>query len=65
MRLIGQKVDALAEHQLNEFACERLLTGLSLKCRSRPETVIPILAFDPSQQAAISKFLGLPKQACL
>lgn len=37
MRLIGQKVDALAEHQLNEFAGERLLTGLSLKCRSRPE----------------------------
>ncbi len=35
MRLIGQKVDALAEHQLNEFAGERLLTGLSLKCRSR------------------------------
>ncbi len=27
MRLIGQKVDALAEHQLNEFAGERLLTG--------------------------------------
>lgn len=39
MRLIGQKVDALAEHQLNEFACERLLTGLSLKCRSRPRVV--------------------------
>ena len=34
MRLIGQKVDALAEHQLNEFAGERLLTGLSLKCRT-------------------------------
>ena len=40
MRLIGQKVDALAEHQLNEFAGERLLTGLSLKCRSRPEAAI-------------------------
>lgn len=39
MRLIGQKVDALAEHQLNEFAGERLLTGLSLKCRSRSEAV--------------------------
>jgi hypothetical protein len=37
MRLIGQEVDALAEHQLNEFAGERLLTGLALKCRSRPE----------------------------
>ena len=36
MRLIGQEVDALAEHQLNEFAGERLLTGLALKCRSRP-----------------------------
>ncbi len=33
MRLIGQEVDALAEHQLNEFAGERLLTGLA---RSRP-----------------------------
>ena len=39
MRLIGQEVDALAEHQLNEFAGERLLTGLALKCRSRPEAV--------------------------
>ncbi len=39
MRLIGQEVDALAEHQLNEFAGERLLTGLSLKCRSRPRAV--------------------------
>lgn len=37
MRLIGQEVDALAEHQLNEFAGERLLAGLSLKCRSRPK----------------------------
>ena len=38
MRLIGQEVDALAEHQLNEFAGERLLTGLSLTglARSRP-----------------------------
>ena len=41
MRLIGQEVDALAEHQLNEFAGERLLTGLALKCRSRPEPVVP------------------------
>ena len=41
MRLIGQEVDALAEHQLNEFAGERLLTGLALKCRSRPEAAIP------------------------
>lgn len=40
MRLIGQEVDALAEHQLNEFAGERLLTGLALKCRSRPEAVM-------------------------
>lgn len=40
MRLIGQKVDALAEHQLNEFAGERLLTGLSLKCRSWPKAGI-------------------------
>lgn len=49
MRLIGQEVDALAEHQLNEFAGERLLTGLSLKFRSRPGTVIyPTLAFDSS-----------------
>lgn len=40
MRLIGQEVDALAEHQLNEFAGERLLTGLSLKCRSRPEAAV-------------------------
>lgn len=40
MRLIGQEVDALAEHQLNEFAGERLLTGLALKCRSRPLTAI-------------------------
>ena len=39
MRLIGQEVDALAEHQLNEFAGERLLTGLALKCRSRPDAV--------------------------
>lgn len=39
MRLIGQEVDALAEHQLNEFAGERLLTGLALKCRSRPGAV--------------------------
>ncbi len=39
MRLIGQEVDALAEHQLNEFAGERLLTGLALKCRSRPVAV--------------------------
>jgi len=43
MRLIGQEVDALAEHQLNEFAGERLLTGLALKCRSRPAAVIPTL----------------------
>ena len=40
MRLIGQEVDALAEHQLNEFAGERLLTGLALKCRSRPEAAV-------------------------
>ena len=40
MRLIGQEVDALAEHQLNEFAGERLLAGLSLKCRSRREAAI-------------------------
>jgi hypothetical protein len=40
MRLIGQEVDALAEHQLNEFAGERLLTGLSLKFRSRPKAVV-------------------------
>lgn len=37
MRLIGQEVDALAEHQLNEFAGERLLTGLSLKFHGRSE----------------------------
>lgn len=41
MRLIGQEVDALAEHQLNEFAGERLLAGLSLKCRSRPGVAFP------------------------
>ena len=40
MRLIGQEVDALAEHQLNEFAGERLLTGLALKCRSRPTAAV-------------------------
>lgn len=42
MRLIGQEVDALAEHQLNEFAGERLLTGLALKCRSRPDAVLKL-----------------------
>ena len=40
MRLIGQKVDALAEHQLNEFDGERLVTGLFLKCSSRTEAAI-------------------------
>ena len=45
MRLIGQEVDALAEHQLNEFAGERLLTGLALKCRSRP--LAEVRHFDP------------------
>ena len=59
MRLIGQEVDALAEHQLNEFAGERLLAGLSLKCRSRPEAVIPSLVF--GLLAIIWKILGLPK----
>ena len=44
MRLIGQKVDALAEHQLNEFAGERLLTGLALKCRSRPGAGIGLMS---------------------
>lgn len=45
MRLIGQEVDALAEHQLNEFAGERLLTGLALKCRSRPKAAIAKAAY--------------------
>lgn len=44
MRLIGQEVDALAEHQLNEFAGERLLTGLALKCRSRPGAGIGVMS---------------------
>lgn len=54
MRLIGQEVDALAEHQLNEFAGERLLTGLALKCRSRPVVDIGLRladdCFNPDQE---------------
>lgn len=37
MRLIGQEVDALAVLQLYKFSGERLLTGVSLNYRSRPE----------------------------
>ena len=37
MRLIGQKVDALAVLQLYKFSDERLLTGVSLNYRPRPE----------------------------
>ena len=44
MRLIGQKVDALAEHQLNEFAGERLLTGVSFKFPCRPIAVVQCVA---------------------
>lgn len=35
MRLIGQKVDALAVLQLYKFSDERLLTGVSLNYRPR------------------------------
>lgn len=65
MRLIGQEVDALTEHQLNEFAGERLLTGLALKCRSRPEAVIPSLALGLPETNCHLEILGLPKKfAC-
>ena len=37
MRLIGQKVYALAVLQLYKFSDERLLTGVSLNYRPRPE----------------------------
>ena len=60
MRLIGQEVDALAEHQLNEFAGERLLTGLALKCRSRPTPALHSVA--PKQtfaHAFAGKYLRL------
>mgnify|MGYP000456274944 CR=1 FL=1 len=40
MRLIGQKVDALAVLQLYKFSDERLLTGVSLNYRPRPEAVL-------------------------
>lgn len=40
MRLIAPEVDALGELQSLEFAGERLLTGVSLNYRCRPETVI-------------------------
>ena len=40
MRLIAPEGDTLAKLQPNEFAGERLLAGLSLKCRSRPEAAI-------------------------
>lgn len=39
MRLIGQKVDALAVLQLYKFSDERLLTGVSLNYRPRPKAV--------------------------
>lgn len=39
MRLIGQKVDALAVLQLYKFTDERLLTGVSLNYRPRPRAV--------------------------
>ena len=40
MRLIGQKVDALAVLQLYKFSDERLLTGASLNYRLRPAAVL-------------------------
>ena len=40
MRLIGQKVAALAVLQLYKFSDERLLTGVSLNYRLRPEAAI-------------------------
>lgn len=42
MRLIGQKVDALAVLQLYKFSDERLLTGVSLNYRPRPEAAVRI-----------------------
>jgi hypothetical protein len=40
MRLICQKVDALGVLQLYKFSDERLLTGVSLNYRPRPEVDI-------------------------
>lgn len=42
MRLIGQKVDALAVLQLYKFSDERLLTGASLNYRLRPLAVLRV-----------------------
>ena len=39
MRLIRQKVDALAVLQLYKFSDARLLTGVSLNYRPRPQAV--------------------------
>lgn len=44
MRLICQEVDALGVLQLYKFSDERLLTGVSLNYRPRPEAVFDIPA---------------------
>lgn len=44
MRLIFQEVDALAVLQLHKFSDERLLTGVSLNYRFRPEAVVQRMA---------------------
>lgn len=55
MRLIGQKVDALAVLQLYKFSDERLLTGVSLNYHPRPGAVIAFFVFDSSQQFPLIK----------
>lgn len=63
MRLIFQEVDALAVLQLYKFSDERLLTGVSLNYRPRPEAVIPNWSLHFVQPAQISNRLGLPKNS--
>ena len=52
MRLIGPKVDALGVLQSSEFAGERLLTGVSLNYRCRPEAAVRIRSERPHGRKA-------------
>lgn len=54
MRLICQEVDALAVLQLYKFSDERLLTGVSLNYRPRPEAVFQPCPTIPRHEASYS-----------
>ena len=60
MRLIAQEGDTLAKLQPNEFAGERLLTGVSFNFCSRPEADFSKVRFGATTRQPYTRSQKLP-----